>query len=107
MRRDAAMQTQNWNLVRQTIEKMASIVVSTGGNPTPVRTEMLLLAEREIHNGRRAQAVQILSYLKPQPQDHFGMTELARLAEAVPPGAAQPWPSPVPVEVASECPPRR
>jgi len=106
MRRDAALKTQNWNLLRQSIEKMASIVVATGGNPTPIRNELMVLAENEIYGGRRAQAVQVMSFLKSQPEDHYASSQLARLGEAVPAGAAQPWPSPVAVDVASQCPPR-
>jgi hypothetical protein len=105
MRRDAALKTKNWNLLRHTIEKMASIVVSSGGNPTPVRSELIDLAEHELNAGRRAQAVQIMSFLKSQPEDQYASSQLARLGDAVPAGAAQPWPSPVSVEVASECPP--
>jgi hypothetical protein len=107
MRRDAALQMQNWNLLRQTIEKMASIVVATGSNPAMVRTELIDLAERELLAGRRAAAVQVMSFLKSQPEDHYVSSLLTRYADAVPAGAQQPWPTPAAVEAAGgECPPK-
>ena len=97
---------QNWPLLRQTIEKMASIVVATGSNPAMVRSELVILAEREILAGRRAESAGIFSYLKSQPEDGSVNTLLARYADAIPAGAQQPWQSPVSVEVMSDCPPK-
>ncbi|PYQ59479.1 MAG: hypothetical protein DMF58_11495 [Acidobacteria bacterium] len=108
MRMNVAVETMQWNVARQTIEKMASITVSAGGSPTPMRTELMDLAVTEIRNGRRAEAVQILSYLKGQPEDGYVTSELARWGEAIPAGASQPWQSPVPVDAALlsyACPP--
>ena len=105
MRLDAAMDTQQWNVARQTIEKMASIIVASGGNPLTVRTALMDLAQREA-GSRRPEAVQIMSYLKSHPQDSYVTSELARFGDSVPPGAPQPWPSPAAAEVVDDCPPR-
>jgi len=106
LRRDAALQMQNWPLFRQTVEKMASIVVATGSNPAPVRSELVILAEREVLAGRRAEAVQVFSFLKSQPEDLAVSNLVERYGSAVPAGAQQPWQSPVPVEVSNDCPPK-
>ena len=105
MRLDAAMDTQQWNVARQTIEKMASIIVSSVGNPLPIRTALMDLAQREA-GSRRPEAVQIMSYLKSQPEDGYVTSQLTRYGESVPPGAPQPWQSPATAEVVDDCPPR-
>jgi hypothetical protein len=109
IRMNAALEMKQWNLARQTIEKMASVTVSSGGNPTAMRTELMDLAVNEIRAGRRADAVQILSYLKGQPEDAYVTSELAHWGPSVPAGAQQPWQSPVTVDPAflsEACPPR-
>ena len=109
MRLNAAVESKQWNLGRQTIEKMLAITLSTGGSPTPMRTELVDLAVTEIRNGHRAEAVQILSYLKSQPEDAYVTSELAQWAPSVPAGAPQPWQSPVPVDatlLSDSCPPK-
>ena len=110
MRMDAAIAMQQWNLARQTLEKILSLTVSYGGSPTVVRTELYDFAQSEIRNGRRADAVQILSYLKGQPEDNYVSSGLAKSAESIPAGALQPWQSPVPVDaalLAAACPPKQ
>ena len=110
MRLNAAVEMKQWNLARQTLEKILSLTVTYGGNPTVVRSELYEFAETEIRSGRRADAVQILSYLKGQPEDKYVGSQLAQTSGSIPAGAMQPWQSPVPVDPAllsDVCPPRQ
>jgi hypothetical protein len=109
MRLTASIDAKQWNLAKQTIEKMAAITVSSNGNPTAIRSELIDFAVAEIRNGRRADAVAILSYLKGQPEDGYVTSELAHWADGISPGTPQPWQTPVSVDrmlLSDTCPPQ-
>src|SRR5436305_14910345 len=63
MRLKAASDSQQWNVARQSIEKMAAITVAKALDAAVIRTELVDLAAAEIRAGRRGVAVEILSYV--------------------------------------------
>ncbi len=110
MRFQAAADARQWDVARQSVEKMLAVVLASHAAPSLVRDELMNLATFETEAGLKDEPELIRSYLHDQPHDAYVSQQLVQAVRVNTPNVQQPWTAPATVDsshLSQQCPPPR